>query len=162
MRFAKTALLAIAVTAAATGLPAQEPSRQPPRWLSIGAGRALMRSGPARTYPGVWMYQRAGLPLQVVGTFKEWRRVRDPDGAEGWMLGNLLKRTRTAIVRGDAPAALRADPAADATLVWRAAPGVVGKVSRCGNGWCQFDVDGKAGYVETADIWGVDPGETLP
>jgi SH3-like domain-containing protein len=162
MRLARIALSILLIAGSAVAVPAQESLPAPPRWMSIGAGRALMRAGPARTYPGVWLYQRVDLPLQVVGTFKEWRRVRDQDGAEGWMLVNLLRRTRTAVVRSDAPAAMRAAPAGTATLAWRAAPGVVGRISQCGNGWCRFDVQGKAGFVETADLWGVDPGESLP
>lgn len=161
MRIAGIALSCLFVATAAAA-PAQDEARQPPRWLSIGAGRALMRAGPARTYPGVWLYQRVDLPVRVVGSFKEWRRVRDPEGAEGWMLVNLLRRTRTAMVRGEAPAPMRVRAAGDAALAWRAAPGVVGRISQCGAGWCRLDVDGKAGFVETALLWGVDPGEVLP
>jgi SH3-like domain-containing protein len=44
---------------------------------------------------------------------------------------------------------------------WRAAPGVVGRVSRCSSGWCWFDVAGRGGYVEQSHIWGTEPGEAL-
>ena len=43
----------------------------------------------------------------------------------------------------------------------RAAPGVVGRVSKCGNGWCYLDVKGRGGFVEISHIWGVDPVETI-
>ncbi|GGB32494.1 hypothetical protein GCM10011380_22370 [Sphingomonas metalli] len=156
-RFAFLILTAVAASAA----PAQDKTPTPPYWASIGAGRALMRTGPARTYPGSWMYQRVDLPVRVIGVFEEWRRVQDPDGTEGWMLVNLLRRTRTAIVRGETPAPMRAEPTGTAKLLWRAAPGVVGRITQCGSGWCRFDVQGKSGYVETANLWGVEPGETL-
>ncbi len=165
MRLASLAL--IAVLASTTAVPAspglaQEGARKPPFWMSIGAGRALMRTGPARTYPGAWLYQRADLPVRVVGIFKEWRRVQDPDGAEGWMLVNLLRKTRTGYVRGPEAAAMRDKPSPGAGVAWRAAPGVVGRVSECADGWCRFDVKGKAGFVETTALWGVDAGEVLP
>jgi SH3-like domain-containing protein len=98
----------------------------------------------------------------VVAVFKEWRKVEDPDGTQGWMQGNLLSDTRTAIVKGPQPIEMRERPSAGAGLLWRAAPGVVGRVSQCGNGWCRFDVMGQAAYVETAGLWGVEAGETLP
>ena len=44
---------------------------------------------------------------------------------------------------------------------FRAEPGVVGRVSRCGGGWCNFDVGGRNGYIKVDRIWGVDPGETI-
>ena len=157
MRFV-AALAAILLAAAAS---AQE-TREPPYWASISAGKARMRTGPARTYPASWLYQRADLPVRVVAVFKEWRRVRDPDGTEGWMLGNLISSTRTAVVRSAAPLAMRERPVAGARLRWRAAPGVVGRLSRCGGGWCWFDVKGQGGYVEVAGLWGVEAGEELP
>ncbi len=158
MRFAALAVLALTATVAAA---AQE-AKSVPYWASIGAGRARMRTGPARTYPATWLYQRADLPVRVVAVFKEWRKVEDPDGTQGWMQGSLLSATRTAIVRGARPVAMLEEPASGSRMKWRAAPGVVGRVSRCGAGWCSFDVKGRAGFVPVADLWGVDPGEDLP
>jgi SH3-like domain-containing protein len=39
---------------------------------------------------------------------------------------------------------------------------VVGRLSECGGGWCRLDVKGQAGFVEVADLWGVEGGERLP
>ena len=133
-----------------------------PYFASIGAGRARMRTGPARTYPASWLYQRADLPVRVVAAFKEWRKIEDPDGTQGWMQANLLSSTRTAIVRSPEPIAMVERPAPGARLMWRAAPGVVGRISQCASGWCRFDVKGQAAYVEQPGIWGLAPGETLP
>ncbi|WP_447412556.1 SH3 domain-containing protein, partial [Clostridium perfringens] len=74
--------------------------KAPPFFGSIAAGRARMRTGPGRTYPANWLYQRADLPVRVVAVFKEWRKVEDPDGAQGWILAALISERRTAIVRG--------------------------------------------------------------
>jgi SH3-like domain-containing protein len=141
---------------------AADAKRKVPYYASIGAGRARMRTGPARTYPANWLYQRADLPVRVVAVFKEWRKIADPDGTEGWMQANLLRETRTAIVRGTEPAELRDRPSASGRLLWRAAPGVVGRISQCGNSWCRLDVKGQAGFVAVGSLWGVEAGETLP
>ncbi|TXC70671.1 hypothetical protein FSB78_06785 [Sphingomonas ginsenosidivorax] len=157
------ALSAVCVVALA-GEPAfaAEAKRKPPYYASIGAGRARMRTGPARTYPASWLYQRADLPIRVVAVFHEWRKVADPDGTEGWMQANLLRDTRTGIVRGAAPVELRDRPDTSGRVLWRAAPGVVGRLSQCGNGWCRLDVKGQAGFVDIASLWGVEAGESLP
>ena len=47
-------------------------------------------------------------------------------------------------------------------LLWRAAPGVVGRLSQCQSGWCRLDVKGQAGWIETNRLWGVEPTEVLP
>ena len=141
---------------------AAEPAHKPPYWASISAGQARMRTGPDRAYPATWLYRRADLPVRVVAVFKQWRKVEDPDGTQGWMQANLLSATRTAIVRGMEPVPLRASPAAAAPLRFRAAPGVVGRVSHCGDGWCALDVKGRGGFIEQGALWGTDAGETLP
>ena len=39
-------------------------------------------------------------------------------------------------------------------VLFRAEPGVVGRLSDCAAGWCAFNVRGQAGYVSTDSIWG--------
>ena len=79
--------------------PASAQERQPPYWASIASGEAMMRTGPGRNYPGIWLYKRRDLPIRVVKTYPNWRMIEDPDGTRGWMLVSLLSDRRTAIVR---------------------------------------------------------------
>lgn len=155
---------AVAMAAALAVLPltaqAQD-SRPTPYWASIAAGKAMMRTGPARTYPATWLYQRADLPIRVVEVYSHWRKVQDPDGTTGWMLVNLLSDTRTAIVTGDEPRPLHEARDAGAKVRFLAEPGVVGRLSDCGGDWCRLDVRGREGYIRTDHIWGTNPGETL-
>ncbi len=151
--------LAVGVALLASGV-GEAQTRKTPYYASIAAGEARMRTGPGRNYPASWLYKRSGLPVRVVTVYKEWRKVVDPDGTEGWMLANLLTEQRGGYVT-DGIALLRETPAATARVVWRAEPGVVGRVSQCSRGWCWFDVRGQAGYVEQARLWGVEPGEEL-
>jgi SH3-like domain-containing protein len=77
------------------------------------------------------------------------------------MLVNLLSSTRTAIVRGTEPAPMHEEPDEGSALPYRAEPGVVGRISNCANGWCRLQVGGRAGYIRTQHLWGVDPNEQL-
>jgi SH3-like domain-containing protein len=149
-----TALLAVTAEAGGPTL------RKTPYWASLSAGQARMRNGPGRNYPASWLYQRQGLPVQVIEVYPGWRKVRDPDGTEGWMIGPLISDQRTGMIKG-ATAELRASPDPAARITWRAEPGVIGRLSHCGNGWCKLDVGGRDGFVEEDRLWGVDPGETL-
>ena len=135
-------------------------NRPVPYWASISAGDALLRSGPGRNYPATWRYRRADLPVKVVQVHESWRKIREPDGTEGWMAAALLSAQRTAIVTGEIRP-LRAAPEPAAKILWRAEPGVVGKIAHCAAGWCELDVHGRAGYVAINHIWGAEPGETL-
>lgn len=138
-----------------------QPPRATPYWASIASGRAMMRTGPGQNYPGTWEYRRADLPIRVIEIYRDWRKIQDPDGTTGWMLVRLLSDQRTAIVRGSEPRAMHEAPDEATPIRYRAQPGVVGRVSRCADGWCRFDVHGRDGYIRIDQIWGVDLGETI-
>lgn len=137
--------------------------KKTPYFGSISAGKARMRTGPGRSYPSSWLYQRADLPVKVLDVYQHgaWYKVEDPSGTQGWIMGTLVSETRTGLVMGT-PAELRDSPRDGGRIVWRAAPGVVGRLSKCARGWCHFDVRGRGGFVEANHLWGVEPGEELP
>lgn len=142
--------------------PAQaQDERATPYWASISAGKAMMRTGPGRNYPATWLYVRADLPIRVIETYPNWRKVRDPDGNTGWMLQRLLSDTRTALVTGTEKRPMRQDPAEESRIRYLAEPGVVGRLSKCARGWCLLDVRGRQGYIRAEHFWGLDPGGTL-
>jgi SH3-like domain-containing protein len=152
---------AVALALMAGGTAALEAqTRKPPYYASIAASKARMRTGPGRNYPASWLYVRADLPIKVVDIYRTWRKVEDASGVQGWMQVGLLSDRRTAIVQGEV-ATLRASPDAGGRVNWRAAPGVVGRLSRCARGWCHLDVKGRGGFVEQARLWGVAPGEDM-
>jgi SH3-like domain-containing protein len=148
--------LSLAVTAAEA-----QREKETPYWASISADKAMMRTGPGQNYPATWLYVRADLPIKVVETYPNWRKVQDPAGETGWMLQRLLSDTRTAIVTGAEPRPMHQSPDGGAPVRFRAEPGVVGRLSKCAGEWCQIDVDGRQGYIRTAHVWGTDPGATL-
>jgi SH3-like domain-containing protein len=152
---------ALALLALTIGGAQARDERKTPYWASISAGQALMRTGPGRNYPATWLYRRADLPVKVVETYPDWRKVQDPDGETGWMLQRLLSDTRTAIVTSATPAEMREKPDTASRVVFQAERGVVGRVRRCAEGWCQFDVGGRRGYVRVSQLWGVEPNETV-
>ncbi|MEQ7873132.1 SH3 domain-containing protein [Sphingomonas sp. ASV193] len=154
---AGVALLALA-SAASAGDPAE---KKPPYWASIASGEAMMRTGPARNYPGVWLYKRRDLPVKVVQKHENWRRIVDPDGVQGWMLVTMLSDKRTALVRPGEPRAIRVKPDASSPIQYRAEPGVVGRIDHCDESWCHIAIGKRDGWVARADLYGMDPGEVV-
>lgn len=147
-------LLALSVAASAQ-------DKKPPYWASIASGEAMMRTGPGRNYPGIWLYKRRDLPIRVIQVYPNWRKIEDSEGAQGWMLVSLLSDRRTAIVKSGDPRDLRVKPSASAPVRYRAEAGVVGRVDQCDGDWCRFAVGSRRGYVRQAELWGVAPGEEI-
>jgi len=149
IRPARLLMLAFLVASSAS---AQE--REVPYWASIRADPVNMRVGPGAAYPVEWVYRRPGLPVKVVRVMQGWRLVRDPEGAQGWIVGRLLTRERGAIVVGEGLTELRDQPSQEGAVRWRVEPGVVGRLGECQDDWCEMEVTGRRGWIAQDRIWG--------
>ena len=134
------------LTTGASGLPI-------PRFVSLSANEANLRTGPGERYPILWVYVQQGTPLEVTAEYGAWRRVRDYDGTVGWMHSALLSGTRTGLLTGTLRT-LYSAPDINSRAVLRAEPGVLGIVDRCENGWCLFDIRGREGWLPQEHFWG--------
>jgi SH3-like domain-containing protein len=157
--FARGLLSALLVFAAAA--PALAQDKQPPYWASIASGQAMTRNGPARTYPGKWLYQRRDLPVRVLQKYENWRLIQDPDGEKGWMLVTLLSDRRTALIKAGDPRSIYTKPDRASPARYRAEAGVVGQIDHCRSGWCRIHFGSRTGYVQTSDLWGVEANEVV-
>lgn len=155
-RGAVTALLILA-----TAAPALAQDKQPPYWASIASGQAMTHTGPGRTYPNVWLYQRRDLPVRVLKKYETWRLIQDPDGAQGWVLVTMLSDRRTAIVKTGDPRPVYVAPDRSSHVRYLLQPGVVGRIDHCREGWCRITVGDRKGYILTSDLWGVGADEVV-
>lgn len=148
-----TAVAALAMLGGMAGSSLAQTAKKTPYWAALAKSEALMRVGPSQDYPARWLYQRRDLPVKVVEVYKEWRKVEDPGGTQGWMHVRLLKDDTTAIVKGGV-AEMHDGPSAESRLLYKLSANVVGHISGCASGWCAFEVDGHSGYVLERSLWG--------
>jgi SH3-like domain-containing protein len=135
-----------------------------PRFVSLKADKVLIRNGPNKNQDVKWVYQRAGLPVEVTAEFENWRRVRDAEGADGWVYHSLLSGRRTGLViakQKDQLIPLRDKPDGNSAVVAQLQPGVLGTVKHCAHHWCRFQGKGFDGYIAQEHLWGVYPNEKV-
>src|SRR4051812_34824947 len=147
-----------------TGLPV-------PRYVSLKSDRVNLREGPSKDHRTSWVFQRAGLPVEIIAEFETWRRIRDSEGTEGWVLHSLLSGRRTALVTPWAKAEATPLPLYEraeerAEVVAKLQPGVIANVRQCTGTWCRIVVvTPKArdltGWVRQDRLWGVYPNEKV-
>ncbi len=140
-----------------TGLPL-------PRFVSLKSDDVNVRRGPGQEYEVAFTFVRAGLPVEITQEFDNWRKIRDSEGAEGWVFHSLLAGKRTALVApwdptGPFPAHASADPTA--AIVAYLEPKVIADVEACTGTWCQISVQGYDGWIEQERLWGVYPDEVF-
>ena len=138
----------------ATGLPV-------PRWVTVKAGRVNVRRGPSLEHAILWTYVKPGVPVEVIAEYDAWRRIRDVDGATGWVRAALLDGRRNVLVHGRVNTAILDAPKADAVAVAFAEPGLVARLVGCEGEWCEVSTRGYDGYVARDRLWGVYEGETV-
>ncbi len=156
------AVRALAVIAAlALASPAAAQEKAVPYWASISSGKAMVRKGPGRNYPGIWLYQRRDLPVRVLKVYDNWRLIEDPNGDKGWMLVSLMSSTRTFMVKAGVPRAIREKPANASRTAFLAEAGVVGRIEKCEERWCRVTIGKKRGWMARDDLYGTDTNEQI-
>jgi SH3-like domain-containing protein len=141
----------------ASGLPV-------PRFVSLKSDRVNLREGPSKDHRTSWVFQRAGLPVEITAEFETWRRIRDSEGAEGWVLHSLLSGRRTGLVapwskQGALPLLDKPDPKAG--VIANLQPGVLGTLKNCTGTWCRLVGSGFDGWMQQDKLWGAYPGEKV-
>ncbi len=135
-----------------------------PRFVSLKADKVNVRNGPNREHDVAWVFNRSGLPVEVTAEFETWRRIRDADGAEGWVYHSMLSLRRTALVapwmKGET-VVMRDAPNGDAKVSARLEPGVLGVVKTCDGKFCRLSGEGFDGYVQQSQLFGVYPDEKV-
>jgi SH3-like domain-containing protein len=143
----------------ASGLPL-------PRFVSLKSERVNVRSGPTKENDVNWVYTRVGLPVEIIAEYDNWRRIRDWEGAEGWVLHSLLSGRRTALVSAPAKSVddfvpLHSSSDLTSAVTARVQAGVLATVKRCSDNWCRISGEGFDGWIEQQRLWGVYPGEKV-
>jgi SH3-like domain-containing protein len=179
----KIALAIAGLSLSTAAALAQQPSQQPPggrlgtglpvpRYVSLKTDRVNLREGPSKDHRTAWVFQRAGLPVEIVAEYETWRRIRDSEGTEGWVLHSLLSGRRTALVmpwdrdEGAPPVSLLDRPDDKGGTVAQLQPGVITSVRDCNGTWCRVLVvmEGARdleGYMRQEKLWGVYPNEKI-
>jgi SH3-like domain-containing protein len=152
MFFAQSILAEPAKKGPVTNLPM-------PRYVSLKAGEANARRGPSLSHKIDWVYKRRGVPLEIYAEYENWRRVRDYEGAGGWIHYSLLSGVRTVLITQDLTNVFR-KPDENAIVVARFEKNVVADLGTCTKIWCEVEAGGYKGWAQKFALWGVYPSET--
>ena len=138
-----------------------------PRFASLKSDEVNVRKGPGKEYPIDWVFRRAGLPVEIIKEYGNWRQIRDFQGSVGWVFYALLSGRRTMVVlpweidkNNGAQKQPRMTPIYDSasrksTVLVKVEPGVIGGVFKCDRKWCNVSVMSYRGWILQKTLWGV-------
>ena len=105
-----------------------------PRFASLRSDEVNVRTGPGTRYPVDWVFKRKGMPVEIVAEYENWRKIRDWQGASGWVHQSLLSGKRGFIIAAK-PVGLYRTPANSAEVVAKLEPEVMGEIRSCQGDW---------------------------
>jgi SH3-like domain-containing protein len=131
-----------------------------PRFASLRSDEVNVRTGPGTRYPVDWVFRRKLMPVEIVAEYENWRKIRDWQGASGWVHQSLLAGKRGFIIPAK-EAELHRTPAISAEIVAKLEPEVMGEIRSCAGEWCRVSVSGVSGWLQRTSIWGVYKSEPI-
>lgn len=129
-----------------------------PRFVSLAKDEAYVRTGPGHKFPVKFIYERRGLPVEIVLEYDTWRKIQGQDGESGWVHQSLLSGKRTGIVTSayedDKIVLYHRDDLKSQKLALLE-PGVIIALKACEEAWCKVDAQGYKGWIPRKNLWGV-------
>ena len=139
-----------------------------PRFVSIKATQINLRNGPGSSYPIKFVYKFKNYPLEIIAEFEHWRLVKDLESSQGWVHQSLLSGVRYVIIQNNklTEKKLKFQKLKDQAIIFRlpdeesypilrAEIGVVAKLKKCLQKWCQVELGKKRGWIKKINLWGV-------
>jgi len=155
-------VIPILMTPAHAETPRQGSGLPLPRYVSLRAAEINLRTGPCVQYPIEWVYRRQHLPIEIIAEFRTWRKVRDWQGAQGWVHQGMLSGQRYVIVTGTLRT-LRAEADVKSKPVAKLEKGVITRLKSCPavSAWCRVEIGKHKGWLRKVEFWGAYPNEVL-
>jgi SH3-like domain-containing protein len=143
---------------AGTPLMGDETTLPLPRYASLKKDKTNVRTGPGKRYPIEWVFVREKMPVLIIAEYESWRKIRDFEGVEGWVLHNMLTSQRTVLVIAKRAVA-RKTPTIEGYPVADLAQSVVATLKECTIDWCLVRTKDYEGWVEATALWGINKND---
>ena len=126
-----------------------------PRFVSLKSNDSNLRVGSSINYSIKLKFVIANTPVEITDEYKDWRKIKDYEGNEGWLHRSLLKSNRFAIIDV---------PYQEGAQVYNKPKGkVIGKIGKknivsiekCLKNWCHIKYNQYKGWVSKLNLWGI-------
>ena len=131
--------------------------KEVPRFETLKYNAVNGRAGPSRDHEILWRYERKGLPVLIIKESLNWRRVRDPEGAEVWVHARMLEPNTAAMIQTET--IMYKAPDAMSPQIARLEATVLVRLGPCARGWCEIAAKPYKGFVPASALWGASTSE---
>ena len=113
-----------------------------------------LRQGPSKDYPIKLFYKKKFLPVLILDSSDNFRKIIDHENNSGWIHVSQLTKKKAAIVTNDdlimfKNATIYSNP----IVILK--KGRLVKIDKCKSHWCKVKSGGFKGWVKKESLWGL-------
>ena len=122
-------------------------------FLTLRYNNVNLRQGPSKDYPIKIFYKKKYLPILILDTSGNWRKIKDHEDNTGWIHRSQLSKKKAALILNDKVLMFK-----NSTMFSRPLAvlekGRLCLVYKCKNDWCKIKVDKYSGWVKKKSLRG--------
>jgi len=122
------------------------------KFLSLKKNKTNVRYGPSLDYPIKYIYRKVNLPVKLIDTKENMRRVIFLDNNSGWIHRSQLKISNSIITLEEK--ILFKKPSNFSEPLLRLEKGRMLVIKKCKSSWCNVTTDNYSGWIKIINIWG--------
>ena len=116
--------------------------------------KANLRQGPSFEYPVKIFYKKKFLPVLILDSSDNFKKIRDHENNSGWIHVSQLSKKKAAIVI-DNDIIVFSKPSVFSTPLVILRKGRLCKIVKCKQEWCRIKVDKYKGWIKKDGLWGL-------
>ena len=113
-----------------------------------------LRQGPSFEYPIKIIYKKKFLPILVLDSSDNFRKVRDHENNTGWVHVSQLSKKKAAIVISDNEILFKSSTIfSNPVAILK--KGRFVKIKKCKESWCKIETNNYKGWIKKNSLWGL-------
>ncbi len=121
-------------------------------FLSLKKNKVYVRYGPGKNYPIKYIYKKKFLPVKVIDTKENFRRIIDHKKNSGWIHISQLRKSKSLITKS--VKILFKKPTKYSQPLAKLDSGRLLIIKKCEKNWCKVKTDEFSGWIDNNNIWG--------
>ena len=122
-------------------------------FLTLRNNTANLRQGPSFDYPVKIFYKKKYLPVLVVDSSYNFRKIKDHENNTGWIHLSQLSKKKAALTNADQVVIFKKSTIFSKPLVVLE-KGRLCLILKCNDEWCKIKTDKYSGWVKKQNLWG--------
>ena len=123
-------------------------------FLTLRNDKVNLRQGPSFDYPVKIFYKKQFLPVKIIDTFENFRKIKDHENNTGWIHISQLSKKKAVIVIDDQAYIFSSNTIYSKPLAI-SKNGKLLLIKKCKKDWCKISSKNIKGWIKKESLWGL-------